>query len=399
MNDWLVALHEWLQTGKPCVRVVVANVIGSAPREMGASMLVGADTAAGSIGGGHLEWKAIEIAREMLAPQSSLTSTRPAPIRVERILLGAMLGQCCGGAVELWLEHFDAAAADVIANTLSQRGKGLLLLTRSTLTSSAPTHERYVIDRDYVAAFDPTLPAHVDTASFDTAGVALLHAHNGTTALVERIDLPHKELWLFGAGHVGKALVKILADMPLRITWVDSRKDMFAPRLPHNIVPLCTEYPLDVVRTAPRDAWYLVMTHSHDLDYEICRAVLMRDDFAWLGLIGSHTKATHFRNRLQRHGIDSDTIVRMICPIGLPSVSSKLPTAIAVSVAAQLIGLFEQCNFGSFQELNVARTRTHNNTASRNTSRNAIKKSADEAPSRSRQTQLLHNSHPPGPSA
>jgi len=364
MNDWLAALNDRLLEGKPTVRVVVANVIGSAPREIGATMLIGETTTEGTIGGGHLEWKAIEIARSMLAqPQR-------APLHVERLLLGAMLGQCCGGAVELWLERYDMAASDIIASALAQRGKNLLLLT-----TRRSTPQRRLIDRDELLALNLVLPRH-----FDSTGVALLRAGNDISALVERIDVPHKQLWLFGAGHVGKALVKILADLPLRITWIDGRQDMFARDLPCNVTTLCTECPNDAVNSAPADAWYLVLTHNHDLDYAICRAVLTRNDFAWLGLIGSQTKSTHFRNRLQRHGINADVIERVTCPIGLPSMSSKLPAAIAVSVAAQLIGLFEQSN----------------STSNFNYGNSSNKSPFQEASNGAMQAQSLQRSHLPG---
>ena len=172
--------------------------------------------------------------------------------------------------------------------------------------------------------------------------MALLRQADDTAALIERIDPAHEELWLFGAGHVGKALVKVLADLSLRITWVDNREDMFPPSVSANVTTLLTDDPADAVRSAPSDAWFLVLTHSHDLDYDICCAILSRSDIAWLGLIGSKTKATRFTQRFRRHGIIEKSLQKLTCPIGLPSVTSKLPAAIALSVATQLLGMIEQ---------------------------------------------------------
>ena len=123
MNNWLTTLYPNLLAGTPMVRVVVATVRGSAPREPGATMLVGMDRVngtriEGTIGGGHLEWKAIEIARTMLAQPDMPAS------RMDRFALGATLGQCCGGAVELWFERYEVSAAGFVADVLKQRGRG-----------------------------------------------------------------------------------------------------------------------------------------------------------------------------------------------------------------------------------------------------------------------------------
>ena len=88
---------------------------------------------------------------------------------------------------------------------------------------------------------------------------------------------------------------------------------------------------------APAAARFLVMTHDHALDYALCRAILVRGDFAWLGLIGSKSKGARFRSRLERDGLTPEAIRRLVCPIGVEGVESKWPAAIAVGVAAQLL--------------------------------------------------------------
>jgi xanthine dehydrogenase accessory factor len=95
--------------------------------------------------------------------------------------------------------------------------------------------------------------------------------------------------------------------------------------------------PVAGIATAPAGAHFLVLTHSHPLDYALCRNILDRDDFAWLGLIGSESKAARFRARLGRDGLTAERIARLVCPIGMSGIVSKWPAAIAVGVAAQLL--------------------------------------------------------------
>ena len=91
------------------------------------------------------------------------------------------------------------------------------------------------------------------------------------------------------------------------------------------------------VEEAAPGAFFLVMTHSHPLDEAICEAVLKRGDFAFLGLIGSATKAARFRKSLAKSGISEADLKRLTCPIGLPGLSGKDPARIAASVAADLL--------------------------------------------------------------
>jgi xanthine dehydrogenase accessory factor len=153
----------------------------------------------------------------------------------------------------------------------------------------------------------------------------------------------HREhVLLFGAGHVGKAIVHALAPLPFRIAWIDSRGDAFPLDLPPLVSRVVAASPSGEVASAPTGALYLVMTHSHPLDLEICARVLERDDFAFLGLIGSETKRARFASRLRAIGIPPHRLSRLTCPIGIPGVGSKLPAAIAAAVAAQLLIVTER---------------------------------------------------------
>lgn len=293
MRDWLKALHDTVATGQPVVRVVVAAVRGSAPRETGASMLVTARGEQGSVGGGHLELVATRIAREMLVPGA-------AGIREDRFPLAASLGQCCGGIVELWFERHEPADATRLAGALALRSSDASAESIAALASRDPRAARY-----------------------------------------ERFCPDDTSLWLFGAGHVGKALVLMLTPLPFAITWVDSREEMLPDAPAENVRPVHSPEPADEVAAMEPGAWALVMTHSHDEDLALCEALLARAAFGWAGVIGSGPKTARFRKRLAQRGFDAASIARLTMPIGIAGIGSKEPAAIAVSVAAQLLQLRE----------------------------------------------------------
>lgn len=253
----------------PWVRVTLSRVRGSAPREQGACMLVGTTQTRGSIGGGHLEYKAIATARQLRARWAA---GAPAEPHLESHALGPALGQCCGGHVEL----------------------------------------RYEI------AASGALP----------------------------VPAPLFHLQLFGAGHVGRALVRALRPLPCAIDWIDEREqefplDAFAPEVggewPSTLRVLAVEAPEAEIATAPPGAFYLVMTHSHDLDFHLGETILRRADIGWFGLIGSATKRARFLRRWRERGVSESALERLVCPVGIPGIPGKAPEVIAASVAAQLL--------------------------------------------------------------
>jgi xanthine dehydrogenase accessory factor len=142
---------------------------------------------------------------------------------------------------------------------------------------------------------------------------------------------------LYGAGHVAQALIRVVAELPFEVTWIDSRAELLPTPLPDNVHPLCVRAPANTINSAPAGARFLVMTHDHGLDYALCRKILERNEFAWLGLIGSKSKGARFRSRLARDGIPAERIARLVSPIGIEGVNNKWPAAIAVAVAAQLL--------------------------------------------------------------
>ena len=259
------AALAWRAAGRAAVVVEVAAHRGSVPRETGTRMLVAADEVLGTIGGGHLELKAIAQARELLAVPG-------ATAREQEVALGPSLGQCCGGALTL--------------------------------------------------RFVPL--ADSDPAQWPAAA-------------------PRFFLQLYGAGHVGRAIVALLAGLPCRVQWVDERESEFpAGPLPPHIERVCVEPVQAEVAVAPPGAFFLVLTHSHDLDLALTHAILKRGDFGFFGLIGSKTKRVRFERRLAERGITSEMITRMTCPIGVGGIEGKEPEVIAVAVVAQLLQVAAQ---------------------------------------------------------
>jgi xanthine dehydrogenase accessory factor len=317
--DWLRA-----QGDVPSVLVTVAAVKGSAPREPGAKMLVRADDFDDTIGGGHLEHRALEIARTMLG----LGEAR----RFERFALGPSLGQCCGGVAWLAFERVDAAQVALLRARRNVDTWRLVALDGAC--------EWAVFDDTAPLAGTPTTPA-VERA----LEARVLDGEGGRRWLLDPVLAPRAHLMLFGAGHVGAAIVRALAELPCRVTWVDERDAMFPASIPPNVTIEATDTPEALVEHAAPGTSFLVMTHSHALDLRLCHAILARPAHLatsdWFGLIGSGTKRSQFEARLRERGIDDARLANMVCPIGLPDIAGKAPAVIAASSVAQLLAVWE----------------------------------------------------------
>ena len=261
------AARQALAAGEDAIVVEVLAARGSAPRAAGTRMLVSPLQAVGTVGGGHLELKALQTARAMLAANDLAA-------RSEHYALGPALGQCCGGAVTL---GYEALSADALARW------------------PAPA--------------------------------------------------PLFQLQLYGAGHVGRAIATLLATLDTVVDWIDEREAQFPDSTslgapwPQHIRQFCVDAVEGEVRATPPGAFYLVLTHEHDLDLRITEAILRRGDFAYLGLIGSKTKRQRFVHRFEQRGVAADAIARMTCPIGVAGITGKQPEVLALAVVAQLLQL------------------------------------------------------------
>ncbi len=316
------------------VVVTVIEISGSAPREVGARMVVSASSMRGSIGGGDLEYQAIERARQLLSNASA--SVR----KTEFIGLGVTLKQCCGGAVQLMYEVFCGAESRQLVNDLATE---YVRRPRFLVSRLADQHPARVVShrRDLPEIPDAVWDSARQLTCSGDSSSALIADESGLWFITHLDEYPTK-LVLFGAGHVGKALVKALQDLPFQIDWVDQRADMFPPQVPNDVQIFAVEDPLEVVDKQPEGAFFVVMTHSHGLDYDLCLRILKQRSFGWLGLIGSETKKQRFEQRLQKDGVDSFTLQRLVCPIGLASIRGKRPAVIALSSAAQLMEVRNQ---------------------------------------------------------
>ncbi len=259
------------------VLVLVAEAHGSAPREAGAAMLVTSDGTMGTVGGGAVEHRAVEIANAMLAGAAGPQAEIEFP-------LGPALDQCCGGRMRL---AFALLRADALQGRPGSCQGG----------------------RSSAVELWPGGPV------FSEAG-------------------PARQVLVYGAGHVGRALVGALAPLPFRVLWADARAGA-CDGAPEGVEVHETPLPEAVAGAAAPDAMHAVLTHSHALDLEIVAAVMARD-FGFCGLIGSATKRALFRRKLAERGIARMRIDRLTCPIGLAGLRDKRPAVIAASVAAQL---------------------------------------------------------------
>jgi len=264
MNAWQESVAELRRDKTPAVLVSVDSIVGSTPREAGAKMIVTATQLYGTIGGGNLEYQACRIARNQLEDG--------ADDGLQRFPLGAGLGQCCGGLVNLMFEKLGA-------------------------------------DSDWEE--------------------------------LVRVD-DCVELYLFGAGHVGQAVVRALQDLPINIHWIDTRDDVLPQVTSHGVSAICTDTPEAEVEAAAVGSYFLVMTHDHSIDQHLSEQILSRDDFTYFGLIGSLSKRRNFETRMQRRGIDAHKFSRMTCPIGIDGINSKQPAQIAISVAAEILQVYDR---------------------------------------------------------
>lgn len=317
MAFWSKILDQ-IEEGQSCVLVTIFAFQGSAPRESGARMIVRADGGFfGTIGGGALEWEAIAHARSELAQFVSNEPAGGSKFHIRRFALGPELGQCCGGSVSVGFEIVDGTQKPMVARLADQEKRGGPFTTHGVINENGDVNRKIVGD---IAIGDGRENAFVDAEG----------------DLVEQFGEWHRPLYLFGAGHVARALVLTLAHHAFSIHWIDTRKDGFPAHFPQNTTPYCLENPVDVLDAAPHDAFVLIMTHSHSLDEDIVATALAKKKFDFVGLIGSETKKSRFLKRLKERGLTQSMIDNMVCPIGLSGIGSKAPASIGLSVAAQL---------------------------------------------------------------
>ena len=276
MNSNVQSLKAFLGRADRIALVEVAATKGSTPREAGAFMLVSASAIFGTIGGGQLEYMAIDKARQMLGGGTRYPADETR-IEVDEVCatldvpLGPEIGQCCGGRVEVLIRLVDGSLEQqLIANAQSEE------------------------------------------------------AHR-----------PH--VYLFGGGHVGQALAASLALLPIHVVVVETRSEALEG-MPETVETRLTPMPEAVVREAPAGSAFAILTHDHALDFLIAAEALKRDDTAYVGMIGSKTKKATFRNWFLKSAEGNEAeFSRLISPIGGNAVKDKRPPVIAALAAAEIM--------------------------------------------------------------
>src|SRR5438067_1950045 len=336
MSDWIDDLARLRERNEPAIVVTVASTKGSVPRGPGTKMIVTGTDVYGTIGGGHLELQAIGIARDQLKARSSAADS------LRRFPLGASLGQCCGGLVNLLFEPL-AAELPWLSSVLALRRDRAPFVIVST-TASGDSTGKAIVTADRVYGDEDLLDANALTAVREhlalgnSAGLRRFDEHaDAPLFFLDPIAPCDFEIVLFGAGHVGRALVRVLAEVRCRITWVDAREDEFPRDIPAQVNVVCTDAPEAEVDAAMPGSYFLVMTHSHPLDETICERIFRRDDFAYFGLIGSLAKRRQFEKRLEQRGTPRSRFSALSCPIGVAGIPGKEPATIAIAVAAELL--------------------------------------------------------------
>ena len=265
----MLDLHALLEKSDAVVRVELADLKGSVPREIGATIYVAKTAIHGTIGGGQLEYMAIDEARRMVRQgQSEQTVTIP---------LGPEIGQCCGGVVTL---HF---------SLMDQQARFSAIARQAQEIAARP------------------------------------------------------DIYIFGAGHVGRALAATLALLPVRPVLVDSRANELK-LVETEVEQRCTPLPEAQVRATKAGSGFVIMTHDHALDFLLAREALLRGDAGYVGMIGSKSKRGTFAHWLKKQPLCGTEISleNLLCPIGAGGSRDKRPAVIAAMVAAELMTVLDE---------------------------------------------------------
>jgi xanthine dehydrogenase accessory factor len=283
---------------------------------------------------------------------------------LQRFPLGASLGQCCGGVVNLLFEVVagDAAWVGQLEALRAQAGEFVVVTTvtfASPVAMEDPAESAPHDAKLFITARDAQ--GSLGSANLDAAATAVARnlltgdkrarlvsvsdagnaegavGTSGVPCFFDPVLPPDFNIVLFGAGHVGRALVNVLAGVPCRVTWIDNRDNVFPLNVPGNVSVVSTDAPEAEIDAAAPGSYFLVMTHNHALDEQLSERILGRADFAYFGLIGSIPKRRQFERRLGARGIPAQSLAAMVCPIGAGGIAGKEPGVIAIAVAAEVL--------------------------------------------------------------
>jgi xanthine dehydrogenase accessory factor len=328
VNEWIDELSDLTAAGERAVLVTVAGIRGSAPREVGAKMIVTQDATLGTIGGGQLEYQCTRLACDMLGAVET-PSLRKFP-------LGSSMGQCCGGVVDILFEPIATQLPSWLQNLRALHGQRQPAVIVTDLRGETSKH---IVTAEDV--FGGSESAASEIVAMAREGLeAGRTAHRIDDWFFEGIFGTDLNIAVFGAGHVGSAVVRSLSTLDCNLRWVDSRRNIFRGT-PSNVRAIESAEPALEVAAMPPRSCYLVMTHSHAIDFDVCDRILRRGDFTYCGLIGSISKRRRFEKRYLAQGMQEHHLDRLVCPIGVDGISGKKPAEIAVAAAAEVLQAWE----------------------------------------------------------
>ncbi len=306
--DWIGTTQRLITEHGRAVLIMVTADKGSTPRDSGTWMLVSDDKQSGTLGGGELERLAEEAARAMLAGHGTWQRSSL------HCALGPDLRQCCGGHVTLMLEPLDMSATDWLAQA---------------------AESARVADNQYSVLFQSNEPAatpRIITNDGALSGITGVH--------LQLLTDTRLSLFLFGAGHVGQAVATLSTQLPLRLTVIDGRANQRA-LIPNadNIEVMGMDSAEEAAARVSSGSAALVMTHSHELDYTLCHALLTQNSAVFVGLIGSRSKANRFRSRLRKDNVPEKSLARLTSPIGSSGPKGKEPGVIALAALSEVLTL------------------------------------------------------------
>lgn len=357
MMNWMQSLKDIHNQQIDYVVLSVVETKGSTPCRTGDKVIfTGHSPMFGSIGGGNLEYQALNHAGNLLTQKTN-------NITIQKYPLGATLGQCCGGYVKVLFENFvdqnsklttKGTWLETVTSLNEKQADFVVATIINSETEKYPSGEKSVYSENQNGfTFDD---AELTKKLCDGADNLLTAIDNTSIteylttagALVEVCyeKFSNSQLQVvavFGAGHISQALMPILIKLPVRIYWIDDRKTQFEEYLGDigDISLICDDF-VGVIDDLPKNIYSLVITYSHRLDYDICEKILTRDSFSYLGVIGSTIKGNKFRDRLRHKGWPEKKVNELICPIGAKHKFFKSPGAIAVSLAMDLLNFLEQ---------------------------------------------------------
>jgi xanthine dehydrogenase accessory factor len=330
MNEWIDELSDLTAAGERVVIVTVAGIRGSAPREVGAKMIVTENETLGTIGGGQLEYQCTRLAFDMLGDDETPS--------LQKFPLGSSMGQCCGGVVDILFEPIAMGLPVWLQDLRALHGQREPAVI-ATRIDSEPLKCVITADSAYGVADDDIGIDIIGRARYglDTGRIA----HRSDNWFLELVIGSDLNIAVFGAGHVGAAVVQALASLDCNIRWVDSRRNIFR-QTRTNVRTIESPDPSLEVVAMPPDSSYLVMTHSHAIDFDIIDRILRRDDSIYCGLIGSLSKRRRFEKRYRAQEMPSHMLKKLICPIGVAGIGGKKPAEIAVAVAAEVLQAYDR---------------------------------------------------------